>query len=303
MTEEESGKRPLDDVMLAMDVVDTLRHRQLLVERELNAEDRDKRMIERLREIYTSQGIDVPDHVLEEGVSALEQNRFVYDPPAGGFQNRLARLYVKRRRWGKPLLMVVAAVCIVWLAYALIISGPAERRLAALPDELTARHQAVAELAKDPEATARANTLLAQGQNALRDNRTDVAQQVVGQLRELQEELDREYEIRIVSRPGELSGVFRIPDANLNARNYYIVVEAVTTEGSTLQRQIVNEEDGKTYQVSKWAVRVDVDTFEKIAADKKDDGIIQNNVFAVKSRGQLSPQYRFPTTGRAITSW
>ena len=156
---------------------------------------------------------------------------------------------------------------------------------------------------KDPEATARANTLLAQGQDALRDDDADVAQQVVDQLGALQEELDREYEIRIVSRPGELSGVFRIPDANPNARNYYIVVEAVTGEGNILQRQIVNEEDGRAYQVSKWAVRVDIDTFEKIAADKKDDGIVQNNVFAVKKRGQLSPQYRFPTTGRAITSW
>ena len=34
------AQRPLDEVMLAMDVVDTLRHRELLVARELAAEDR-----------------------------------------------------------------------------------------------------------------------------------------------------------------------------------------------------------------------------------------------------------------------
>ena len=62
---------PLNDLMLAMDVVDTLRHGETLVERELSAEDRRKRMIERLREIYRQQGITVPDRVLAEGVAAL----------------------------------------------------------------------------------------------------------------------------------------------------------------------------------------------------------------------------------------
>ena len=82
MTEARKEKQPLDDIMLAMDVVDTLRHQQLLVERELKAEDRDQKMMQRLREIYTSQGIEVTDRVLEQGVTALKEGRFVYDPPA-----------------------------------------------------------------------------------------------------------------------------------------------------------------------------------------------------------------------------
>ncbi len=75
MTGAAADKRPLDDIMLAMDVVDTLRHQQLLVERELNADDRDEKMKQRLREIYASQGIDVPDDVLEQGVAALSIER------------------------------------------------------------------------------------------------------------------------------------------------------------------------------------------------------------------------------------
>ena len=57
----------LDDVMLAMDVVDTLRHRERLVERELNEDMREEQLIERLRELYKSQGIDVPDRIIDEG--------------------------------------------------------------------------------------------------------------------------------------------------------------------------------------------------------------------------------------------
>src|SRR5690606_20468402 len=91
---------PLDEVMLAMDVVDTLRHRQDLVTRELDGASREKQLIEKLRDIYHQQGIEVPDHILKEGVAALAESRFVYDPPAPGLGTTLARLYVSRKRWG-----------------------------------------------------------------------------------------------------------------------------------------------------------------------------------------------------------
>ena len=62
-----SGAPALDETMLAMDVVDTIRHADRLVERELSGEDRQQRLRERLREIYKSQGIEVADHVLDQG--------------------------------------------------------------------------------------------------------------------------------------------------------------------------------------------------------------------------------------------
>jgi len=92
---------PLDEVMLAMDVVDTLRRRQRLVQRELDAEGREQDLRQRLRKIYAAQGIEVPDHVLDEGVAALKEERFVYKPPAQSLGTRLARVYVSRGRWGK----------------------------------------------------------------------------------------------------------------------------------------------------------------------------------------------------------
>jgi hypothetical protein len=119
----------------------------------------------------------------------------------------------------------------------------------------------------------------------------------------LRDEIEREYELRIVSRPGERSGIWRVPDANTNARNYYIIVEAVTPEGRVLKRTVVNEENGKSYEVDKWGLRVEEPVFERIAADKQDDGIIQQNRFGIKRRGYLTPEYLLPTTGGAITAW
>ncbi len=65
----------LDDLMIAMDVVDIVRHREDLVRRELNGDARQADLIERLREIYRQQGIEVSDKVLAEGVKALGSSR------------------------------------------------------------------------------------------------------------------------------------------------------------------------------------------------------------------------------------
>ncbi|MGB5442051.1 MAG: DUF6384 family protein [Gammaproteobacteria bacterium] len=296
-------RHPLDEVMLAMDVVDTLRHRQLLVERELNTETREQTLIKRLREIYAAQGIDVPDHVLAEGVAALDEERFVYTPPEPGWRVTLAHIYITRGVWGKALLAMLAIIIAVVIVYTTMISGPQQRRLAALPDELATQRQAVLELTELPEARERAQQYLIQGQAALREEDTDAAGEALVSLKQLRAQLEREYTISIISRPGEASGIWRVPDVNTNARNYYIIVEAVTADGNTLTLPVRNEEDGKTYEVNKWALRVSEQLYQQIAADKSDDGIIQQRDFGKKRRGQLAPDYVIATTGAALTDW
>src|SRR5512147_1047185 len=104
---------PLDDVMLAMDVVDSLRHADKLVEQELSSEEHDRQLKERLRKLYAAQGIDVPEHILDEGVAALREDRFVYRPLAGGLRRALALVWVTRGRWLKALAIaadIVAAL-------------------------------------------------------------------------------------------------------------------------------------------------------------------------------------------------
>ncbi|MEA1052791.1 DUF6384 family protein [Lamprobacter modestohalophilus] len=64
-----------------------------------------------------------------------------------------------------------------------------------------------------------------------------------------------------------------------------------------------NEETGKIERVERWGLRVDQQTFERVAADKQDDGIIQDDLLGSKAPGELEPDYRVPTSGAAITEW
>ena len=296
---ESKAGQPLDEVMLAMDVVDTLRRRRRLVERELDAEGREQDLKQRLHKIYAAQGIEVPDHVLEEGVAALKEERFVYSPPSESLATRLAQLYVSRAGWGKWVMGSLAALLVAWLVYHFAVVIPRIQ----LPERLEAAYQSVVEVMESDEAGHQAEQLYKSAGTALSNGDEEAAQTALQSLHDLRSMLEQAYTLQIVSRPGEKSGVWRVPEANPKARNHYIIVEALAADGRTLEVPVVNEENGRTERVSKWGLRVEKAVFERIAADKQDDGIIQQRQFGVKQSGQLKPDYRVPTSGAAITQW
>jgi len=294
---------PLEELMVAMDVVDTIRHRQLIVDRELDAVGRRTRLLGRLREIYTAQGIEVSDAALEAGVDALEKERFAYTPARRGLATGLARIYVRRDRWLKPFLVLLGLGLLTWLVWYATVTLPQNRLEASLPTEIEAAHARIVGVSESETATRQANELLEAARREISEDDYGAAGAIRDELGNLARELELAYEIRIVSRPGEYSGVWRIPDVNPDTRNYYLIVEAVDAGGNVLQRRVRNEEDGRFASVRKWGVRVDQATFEAVAADKEDDGIIEDYVLGRKSVGQLDPEYVVSTTGATITEW
>ena len=71
-----------DDIMLALDAVDTLRHEAAVVDTELTSDERREAMIVRLREYYAGQGIEVSEEILDRAVADMDANRFVHRPRA-----------------------------------------------------------------------------------------------------------------------------------------------------------------------------------------------------------------------------
>jgi hypothetical protein len=310
--------RSLDEVMLAMDVVDTLRHQENLVSRELSEENRDAQLLQRLRDIYHGQGIEVPDRILQEGVQALKEHRFVYTPPGPSFARTVARAWVNRGRIGRRLLAALALLGLGWGAYQFGVVEPARQRAAQeqaqeqrnrielterLPAALEQGHEDVLREAQVPAARERADRLLADGKAAIARSDGEGARQAINDLEVLRADLRREYVLRIVSRPGEPTGVWRVPERNPAGRNYYLIVEAVAPDGRILSLPVTSEEDGRTVMASKWGIRVSEDVAMQVQRDRNDDGIVQRNRLGEKRRGQLDVSYLMPVLGGTITQW
>jgi hypothetical protein len=420
--EQQSPEIGFSEVMLAMDVVDTLRHERSLVERELQSEDREGELIVKLRKIYADQGLKVSDEVIAQGVRAMREERFTYQPPKAGLKTTLARIYVNRGRWAKRTAILFLSLAALWIGYRYLVVMPAERdraRLAselnnqaveqqeqakalqgritaanselktalqAVPQSVTAPVNRLADQARQALASAtrqleafeklapvedieadnaearsavarkrlderkghldRAQNDLASGQaavesirelkgfqnldslraDALKEARergipakiealynsaisalqagdletARTAQQALAFTRDM---LRQEYTLQIVSRPGTPSGVWRYPVGSQTARNYYLIVEAVTPSGQRLKLPITSEEDGKVRVASEWGLRVDQLVYEQVRRDKVDDGIVNRKIVGAKKRGYLTPEYGVSTTGATITEW
>ncbi len=405
----------MDELMLAMDIVDTLRHEQSLVERELASETRDADFVARVQRIYASQGIAVSDALVRQGVEALKQDRFAYTPPKRTFAVRLAEVWVDRWRWAKRAMIVgflgvfgygIVAVPNAWMAgreyrsflqqyveVSTVANALKERQglvavrlnsdltdppdLVAQPVALIAadvqrdfpmigaglgglplnvvsksaytqdadaarravadyrteieRHRVTLERVEDRLADAHALTTGARRYEQLALQLTGLAlgDEMATQLHEKQSrsaaalasgdvgsanlalaefeqavvQVNLAYTLRIVNREGVQSGVWRYHEDAPDGKNYYLVVEAVDGNGQVLSLPVTNEETQRATTVARFAIRVPQSEYDKVKADKLDNGLIDDAIVGEKRRGELDVDYRVAVAGGAITEW
>ena len=225
----------------------------------------------------------------------------------------LLTAWVTRRKWGPIAGLGVAALVGSWGLHYVNVARPqqmAEQQAhveitQTLPAALRQAHADIATVSTEPAVRERAAALLADGERAIRDKDRAGMMRTVEALKALRAEVTAEYTLTIVSLPGQTSGVWRRPPkaTQAGARNYYLVVEALAPDGRRLKLPIRNEETEQTETVEKFGVRVPKSVFDAVAADKRDDGIIQNNKFGSKRRGTLKVDYAMPFDGGMITRW
>jgi hypothetical protein len=303
--------KTLDEILIAMDIVDTLRHREQLVLQELNEEAREEELIARLKDIYAAQGIDVDETTLMDGVKALKENRFAYTPPEPNFQTRLANIYVNRDRWLKPLAAGLIALVIGSGIWHFGVSGPQKAKEKAafvelnktLPSQLEKARDAAQSSTEDPDIKAVAETYYQDGIFAAQQGDRSAAKTSVAKLETLKSDISKSYSVRIVSRPNEYSGLFRVNDSAPEIRNYYLIVEAIDAAGRAITVPVDSEEDQSTKRVQIWGVRVPKAVFDDVSADKKDDQIIQRAIIGKKPTGSIYPTYSVDTLGGTIFEW
>ncbi|MGU3402075.1 DUF6384 family protein [Methylobacterium brachiatum] len=304
---------PLDEVLLAMDAVDAIRHERNSVAKDLSEDEARAELVRRVRSQYEAQGIQVSDALIEEAIRAQDEKRFVFVPPADSLQVRLGRLYATRRLWARKAALLSAAALGIGLAPVAVLhladqsrrsaeSVAVDERQHVIPDRIAAMLATVDREAREQEPKIKAAAFAQAARNALSANDPTRARAELAAADRMVEEMRLAYEVRIVTGPHKASGFWRVPRDNPGARNYYLVVEAAGPNGP-LPRRILNEETNKVDTVTKWGVRVPDEVFEAVRRDKADDGIISNKLVGVKEAGRLSIDWRMAVRDGAVTKW
>ena len=296
------GPNGLDDVMLAMDVVDTLRHERMLITRDINSEVRRESLVDRLRDIYRGQGIEVPDDILMDGVKALEEERFRYRPPPDTLGTKIARVYVNRGRWLPGVIaaimgaLLLAGGGLVFQQQQVASEARIERVLGELPADFESAYQAALATDPVPEALSRVEALYASGLSFVEAGELPQAEAQLENLQDLTAQLDLAYDLEIINRAGEYSGVQwdNLP---------YIVVQAVGPNGAPVSIPVTSTVTGRTADVSTFGVQVSADSFDEVLSDYSDNEVVDAAEFGSKERGELDAEYAFDVrSGRIVDS-
>lgn len=298
-----------------MDVASTLRREREAAAAQLDLGQTKALLRRKLRETAEVTGEKVTDAEIEVAIDHYYRTLHRYEDPEPSWKTRLAHLYIRRVPIGIAL-AVLAAIGIFywWLFFA--ASGPfseegrarraaeqeaeaqaAARRSAAsereqvgrLVEQFEAEYRKVMAIAEEPAARAAAEQDK-QRFDAVDAWTADALRISVDKMRERFVKLSGSYSIRVVSRPGELSGTDARVERTGQLSGYYLIVEAVTPAGEIIGQSIRDAETRQLRRVRKWGEQVPKAVFDRVAADKRADGIVDDDLFAVKREGWISLQ-------------
>jgi hypothetical protein len=308
-------KLSLPELLRIMDVATTLRKEQEVVEEQLNFDQIKARLRERLLEAAKVAGEPVTPEQIDAAIDEYYDKLHSFEQPQWTFSVLLAHLYVRRATILKWLIGIAAVWALTW---SLLVSGllPGEARnrneLERLTREINTRAAAVRVLAADEMVQGDVEKLLATVETYQANQEPAKLDQVLKKLTALEGQLEAEYQIVVVNQSGQQSGIDRYytDDQGERVSGYYLLLEARTADGRPVQVPIINRETGKMEQRSQWAELVPQEVYNRVAADKQVDGVLDESAFATKQRGQLEPQVTMsdeagqPLVRRGqITSW
>jgi len=331
----------MHDMLRMMDVASALRRGREAAEAQLDLGEHKQQLRERLLATARASGESVTEAEVDTAIEHYLEHQHRYEDPPAGWGRFWAYAWVFRGRLLVGLaVLAVFVVGGVMLAQALsqmaeqpslpppqphqeervedsAPTQPVRPARAGVPDvspldaartrfERTAA--AAKTLAFGEQARERVRSVTASGTAASQREDLDGLRKAQRGLEAVMRRLDEEYELRIVDRRGTKSGVDRY-DRDGRLSGYYVFVEA-WTDGRRLQRSIDNAETGRTERVTMWGEQVPTNVWQRLVADKKADGVLDEVLFARKRRGYLDEDIVLDDgsgsavrRGRRITKW
>ena len=210
---------------------------------------------------------------------------------------------MSRKKWLPQTLGAIGVLAAIAVGFQLLVFGPMESEWKGMPAEISRVLAEGQALAIDPAVDAQLGGITAEGQRAVANGDRGAAKTQLTLLKDMTETLALQYDIRIVSRQGEDTGLFRQSEDNPGAINYYLVVEAVAPGGRVLSVPVDSVETDKIERVNIWGQRVSEATFNRVRDEKRSTGLVTNDILGSKVRGELSPRFDDPVPGGAITKW
>jgi hypothetical protein len=303
----------LNEMLRVMDVAREMRKDREVAEQALARDEVRAALRTKLMRTAELSGDRVTEAEIDAAIDTYFSNRHQYRDPEFSLPVLLAHLWIRRGPllWiaGVGLLLLGMLWSLFFAPFAPLSSQVQQRRAAvAAVDESSNLTEQIAAVAIDPETVREAQRLAAQIDAAGSDDPA-AALAAADQLRELHRAIVSSYEIQM-TQDAQGTNLFEVRQQDGRLSGYYVVVRAVDEQGNAVPQPIRNAETSQITTVTQWAERIPAAVFERLAADKQSDGVLDETLFAVKPRGtrELEVQLTDPSgdpieRSVQITTW
>lgn len=301
----------LDEMTRIMDVAATLRRERTVADQLLNFDQIKAQLRERLLEAAKVSGDPVTSEEIDSAINQYYDRLHEFREPAFTWRKFVAFVWVSRVAIFKWLFGLTAAFLVIW---GLLASGilPGEARNRQTLAMIEQRAVAVEKISEDATVGREVQTLVTSAKAAMEQGNSAKLTELATQIAAIQGELEQQYTLVIPSGPDDKSATERMwtDDAGTRSSGYFVIVKALGADGQPVKVPIANRETGKTEYVSTWGEQVPEAVFNRLAADKQADGVLDEKLFGEKERGSRAvkvelhdPSGAPVARGGQITSW
>jgi hypothetical protein len=290
---DQAEKLSVSEMLRIMDVATALRQDRQLIEEQLNIDQLKALLREKMIAAAKVTGEEVSLEEIDAAIERYYARLYTFKEPPNSLSLTLARLYVRRFEIAQWAGLVLGTTLLLWWLFLspngwLTVTGRTHQRVERLAAEITRREASIHALARDPSVNEQATKLAAEAKTYRQQGDPQKLETVRAALEGLESRLGDEYTVSVASPVSGRSAVQRLyhDKEGEKVSGYYLLVQAKRSDGTVLTRRIHDDEKNKDKDVTIWGERVPREVFDRLARDKKEDGILNETTFAVKKRGE-----------------